>query len=194
MEMGTLIVVVVVVVVIVVIVIVIVIIIVVVIVIVIVVIIFVVVVIAVVFFIISRCTFAIIVDFIAPRAVAIIVVIVVVIVIIVIVVVRRAVAIIVVSQPKCLVMHQCCVTQWMAKNTVLVSIWGLPMWKRGGRRKKYHLGTPRFHTVFETIWRLTDTDQKIEVLSNQQKIMRTQPQSTKMIMQPRKSKFGIRDG
>ena len=54
-----------------------------------------------------------------------------------------------VSQPDVLVMHWLCVTQWMAKNTVPVSIWGLPIvWKQGGRQK---LGTPRFHLMFVPI-------------------------------------------
>jgi hypothetical protein len=48
-----------------------------------------------------------------------------------------------------------CVTKWMAKNTVPVTIWGVPVWKGGGRRNISHLGTPRNHKVFVTIWGLT---------------------------------------
>ena len=45
-----------------------------------------------------------------------------------------------------------CVTKWMAKNTVPVTIiWGVPVWKGGGRRFFLHLGTPRNHKVFVTI-------------------------------------------
>ena len=47
-----------------------------------------------------------------------------------------------------------CVTKWMAKNTVPVTIWGVPIWKGGGRQKNTHLGTPRNHEVFVTIWGL----------------------------------------
>jgi hypothetical protein len=43
----------------------------------------------------------------------------------------------------------------MAKNTVPVTIWGVPVWKGGGRQKKLHFGTPRNHKVFVTIWGLT---------------------------------------
>jgi len=50
-----------------------------------------------------------------------------------------------------------CVTKWMAKITVPVTIWGVPVWKGGGRRNISHLGTPRNHKVFVTIWGLTDT-------------------------------------
>ena len=50
-----------------------------------------------------------------------------------------------------------CVTKWMAKNTVPVTIWGVPVWKGGGRRNISHLGTPRNHKVFVTIWGLTYT-------------------------------------
>jgi hypothetical protein len=31
---------------------------------------------------------------------------------------------------------------------------GIPIWKWGGRQKSSHLGTPRFHTVFVTIYGL----------------------------------------
>ena len=62
-----------------------------------------------------------------------------------------------VSRPKVLVMHQHCRTQWMAKNKVPISIWGLPIWKWGGRQNNSHLGTPHFHMVFVTIWGLTYT-------------------------------------
>ena len=41
-----------------------------------------------------------------------------------------------ISQPIFLMMHRLCVSEWMAKNTVPVSIWGVP--------KKLHLGTPRY--------------------------------------------------
>jgi hypothetical protein len=47
------------------------------------------------------------------------------------------------------------VTEWMAKNTVPVTIWGVPVWNGGGRRKISHVGTPRNHKVFVTIWGLT---------------------------------------
>jgi len=39
----------------------------------------------------------------------------------------------------------------MAKNTVPVTIWGVPVWKGRGRQKNLHLGTPRNHKVFVTI-------------------------------------------
>ena len=42
-----------------------------------------------------------------------------------------------------------------AKNTVPVTIWGVPVWKGGGRQKNLHLGTPRNHKVFVPIWGLT---------------------------------------
>jgi hypothetical protein len=42
------------------------------------------------------------------------------------------------------------------QSRVPVSTWGLPIWKWVGRQKK-HMGTPRFHTVFVTIWGLTYT-------------------------------------
>ena len=48
-----------------------------------------------------------------------------------------------------------CVTKWVAKNTVPITIWGVPIWKGGGRLKISHLGTPRNHKVFVTIWGLT---------------------------------------
>ena len=32
---------------------------------------------------------------------------------------------------------------------------GITLWKCGGRKKKSHMGTPRFHMVFVTIWGLT---------------------------------------
>ena len=48
-----------------------------------------------------------------------------------------------------------CVTKWVAKNTVPITIWGVPIWKGGGRLKFSHLGTPRNHEVFVTIWGLT---------------------------------------
>ncbi len=47
------------------------------------------------------------------------------------------------------------VTEWMAKNIVPVTIWGVPVWKGEGRQKISHLGTPRNHKVFFTIWGLT---------------------------------------
>jgi hypothetical protein len=47
-----------------------------------------------------------------------------------------------------------CMTKWIAKITVPVTIWGVPVWKG---RKKSHLGTPRNHKVFVTIWGLTHT-------------------------------------
>ena len=54
-----------------------------------------------------------------------------------------------------------CVTKWMAKNTVPVTIWGVPVWKGGGRQKNSHLGTPRNHKVFVTIWGLTYFKQSV---------------------------------
>jgi hypothetical protein len=39
-----------------------------------------------------------------------------------------------------------CMTQWPAKTTVLVSIRGVPTWKRVGQLKNSHLGTPRYQT------------------------------------------------
>ena len=45
-----------------------------------------------------------------------------------------------------------CVAKWMAKNTVPVTIWGVPIrMERGRETKKSHLGTPRNHKVFVTI-------------------------------------------
>jgi hypothetical protein len=43
----------------------------------------------------------------------------------------------------------------MAKNTVPITIWGVPVWKGGGRQNISHLETPRNHKVFVTIWGLT---------------------------------------
>ena len=40
-----------------------------------------------------------------------------------------------------------CVTKLMTKNTVPVTIWGVPVWFWGGRQKKLHLGTPHNHTM-----------------------------------------------
>ena len=37
-----------------------------------------------------------------------------------------------------------CVTKWMAKTTVPVTIWVVFVWKGGGRQKKSHLGTLRY--------------------------------------------------
>ncbi len=50
-----------------------------------------------------------------------------------------------------------CETKWMTKNTVPITIWGVPIWKGAGRRKNLHLGTPRNHKVVVTIWGLTST-------------------------------------
>ena len=52
-------------------------------------------------------------------------------------------------------LHLQCVTKCMSKYTVPVTIWGVPAWKGGGRRKILHLGTPRNHKVFVPIWGLT---------------------------------------
>ncbi len=52
-----------------------------------------------------------------------------------------------------------CMTKWMAKNTVPITIWGVPVWLWGGRQKSSHLGTPHYHNhkVFVTIWGLIST-------------------------------------
>jgi hypothetical protein len=47
------------------------------------------------------------------------------------------------------------VTQWLAKTTVPVSIRGVLIWKRAGRQKKSHLGTPRYQKEFVPIRELT---------------------------------------
>jgi hypothetical protein len=47
-----------------------------------------------------------------------------------------------------------CVTQWPAKTTVPLSIWGVPMWKRASRLRNSHLGTPCSQTEFVPIWGL----------------------------------------
>ena len=60
-----------------------------------------------------------------------------------------------------------CVTKWMAKNTVPVTIiWGVPVWKGGGRQFFLHLGTPRNHKVFETIWGLRGTMLNVTLLKS----------------------------
>ena len=48
-----------------------------------------------------------------------------------------------------------------AKNTVPVTIWGVPVWKGGGRQKISHLGTPRNHKVFVPIWGLTNIRRRL---------------------------------
>ena len=44
-----------------------------------------------------------------------------------------------------------CVTKWMTTNTVPITIWGVPEWKGGGRRKFSHLETLCNHKVFVSI-------------------------------------------
>jgi len=54
-----------------------------------------------------------------------------------------------------LMMHQLCMTEWMAKNTVLVSMYGDSSYGNREADKKTLLGTPRFHMVFAPIRGLT---------------------------------------
>ncbi len=48
-----------------------------------------------------------------------------------------------------------CMTQWPAKTTVPVSIWGVPIWKHAGQLRSSHLGTPCYQTELVPIWGLT---------------------------------------
>ncbi len=61
--------------------------------------------------------------------------------------------------PKFWAAKNLCVTQWPAKNTVPVSIRGVPIsiWKRAGQLKKSHLGTPPYQKEFVPIQGLTST-------------------------------------
>jgi hypothetical protein len=51
----------------------------------------------------------------------------------------------------------------LAKTRIPVSIWGLPVWKQGGRQKKYHLGNPRSKILSVPIWGLTYTSRRAMV-------------------------------
>ncbi len=46
-------------------------------------------------------------------------------------------------------------THGHVKTTIPISIWGIPVWKRAGRHKYSHMGTPRFGMEFVPIWGLT---------------------------------------
>ncbi len=43
---------------------------------------------------------------------------------------------------KFLLMHRLCVTEWMAKNTVPVSIWGVPVYGNGEGDEKLPIRGP----------------------------------------------------
>ncbi len=56
---------------------------------------------------------------------------------------------------KKLVMNQRCMTQWMADIQSSFPYGDAPYGNGEAGEKKSHLRTPRFHTVFVTIWGLT---------------------------------------
>jgi hypothetical protein len=43
----------------------------------------------------------------------------------------------------------------VAKNTLPISIWGVPVRKWAGRLEYSHMGSPRFRIEFVSIWGLT---------------------------------------
>jgi hypothetical protein len=65
----------------------------------------------------------------------------------------------------------------VAKNTLPISIWGVPVRKWAGRLEYSHMGNPRFRIEFVSIWGSTYIPQKTETdIATLMEVMRTQSQ------------------